>query len=665
MPNRSRGKFDIVLDGGDLLMGFSLAREVDKPAVVPGELAPARLDEQVRNADLPRVVDNLDAGMGYSRRLERVPNGYAYAFPGYTRAPGGIFCQAGKLTEITLPAGWPRAAITCSERFRTPAGTFVYLGTEGPHILVLSDDGLTATIARTFTTPGWATGSMVVFNNRLYCGSGVGLGYLDGADGTWHEVSTVIKPYLAAQSWRPLGVPTEVIVGISQELNYNTIRWCPITADPMVDANWGAPVRVGAAGSSDARYQAKKLVAAPQHVYVLRPDGVYDMDELGARTFNIAPWIAEGVDHFNGGWGLHMGDGLYYAHAQGLAFVPTTGETIYRPEWADPGFGLPYEGPVRGLVAAGTLFSGWGLLGQWAPSLPESYVVAGRRMPSGTGSEATHVWHGAEAVVPGRITHMRVWTQGWALGQPRLLITTTDGGTPAPTVRAYWQSQPKSGTPIQELLWGGGFQPADAASLFLPADPYERPSAVKTMLQFELVTENMDLGSDLVKVYASSDTMPDWALQGTADAGTYAAFAPLELTEGRYIKTRIDLVGSPILRSADLRAALGIELREARTYRVVLGYDNGLGTPAGGRELRDPEQRLADLRTMLGRVVTLEAETPLRVRVLQVLAPERRQLGAANRAGAWAIVVPILVSILDHPFRYDGADHYDTDRTWG
>lgn len=646
-------------------LGFQLAWGAKQPAVEPLELSPARLDEVVRSADVPRVFDDLSAGMGFSRRVPNVTNGYGYALPGYTRAPGGMFCPAGKVTEITLPVALP-GGITCSERFATPGVTLVYLGTEGPHVLVLSSGGDFADVAYTITIPGWATSSMVVFNDRLYLGSGVGLVYLDSA-GIWHETSSVIRPYLAVVAWRPLGVPTEVLVGVSPDFGFNAIRWIPITGHPETDSEWSAPVRIGPRGATDLAYTTHKLIAAPQRVFMLRPDGVYDMDELGARAFNIAPWVAEGMDHFNGGWGLWMGDGLYYAHVQGVTFIPTTGETQYRPEWAQPGWGLPYEGPVRGFVNAGTLHNGWGMVGMWGTSgTAESYVLAGRRDPQSAYGAATHVWHGAEAVVPGSIQHMRVWPIGWSWGQPQLLITTRGGPGPAPGVHAYWQSLPRAGTPIQEMLWGGGFQPADAASLFLPADPYERPSAIKSMLQFEMVTEHIDLGSDLVKVYASSDTSPSWAFQGQAEDGSYTRLMPVEVTEGRYISTRVDLIGHPILRSLDARAALGIELREARTYRVILSSASANGTAR--RENRDPERRMLDLAAMLGQVVWLDDGTtggePIRVRVLQVLAGERQRLGTPSHGETWAIVVPIVVSMLDHPFRYDAAAHFDTDRTW-
>lgn len=571
---------------------------------------------------------------------------------------------AGKVTEIALPptsgpGSWTPAWITGSARLNVQGVERIYLGTTGPHVLALHEDGLAAYVAHTFAAPFSSTG-MAVFNNRIWFSGGNGLAYIDGATGIASAVSrTVSRAQLASVTWRPLGVPTPVLFGISDAYNFNSVRWCPITADPMDDTAWSAPVRIG----GDGRYRVNSLAVAPRHVYMLRPDGVWDMDELGARAFNVAPWVEEAVDYFNGGWGLHIGDGLYYSHSQGLAFVPTSGEAQYGPEWAHPGWGLPYEGPVRGRINTGTLHNGWGLVGQWSESVGgESYVLAGRRDQDAAYGAASHVWHGAEAVIPSAIQHMKVYTMGWASGQPQTLMTTGDDGSP-PVVKAYWQSLSKSGTPLQEMLWGGGFVPAAAASLFLPADPWDRPSAVKTMLQFEMVTERLST-NDTLKVYAAADS-GSWADQGTADGGDYTSFAPLELTEGRFIRTRVDALGSPILRSLELRAAVGVELREARVYRVVLGYDNALKTPRG-RETRDPEQRMLDLKTMLGRVVTLEDGYPMRVRVLQVMAPERRQLGTANRPGAWALVCPIMVSILDHPFRYDGpaSNRYDSDRAW-
>jgi len=676
MSNRSRGAYDLTLEDSYHLMGFNLATDGGRPAVVSYEDSPARADQTVQHADVPLIIDNLDAGMGFSRRVQGVPNGYAYAYPGYTRAPGGVFMPAGKLREIALPATWNAAFIVGSETVTSAGNTHTYLFTQGPDLLVLAPDGLSASVAATVAAP-FSVGGWAVFGNKLYLAGGSGMVSFDLATGSLSApVRTVLRSHLAVVNWRPLGVPTDVLVGISNDFNWSAVRWCPITADPMVDTNWSAPVRVG----TDLQYQTHKLVAAPRHVYMLRPDGVWDMDELGSRSFNIAPWVHEGLDFFNGGWGIHLGDGLYYSHAQGLAFISTSGETQYKPDWAHPGWGLPYEGAVRGRVNTGALHNGWGLVGMWSESgTSESYVLAGRRDPAAYG-QATHTWHGAEAVVPGGIQHMRVQTTAWANGWPELLITTNDATAPN-GVRAYRQSLTKTGTPLQEILWGGPFEPADAASLFLPADPWERPSAVKSMLQYDFLTERMNVGSDILKLYAQADgkdragVAGSWDLQGTVEDSPYDTLAPLELTEGRFISHRIDLVGHPILRSVALRAAVGIELREARTYRVVLAWDNAL-KGARSRETADPERRMLELRGMLGRIVHLDdggPGGPRRARVLQVSGGERRRLGGPARAaangteGAWALVASVTVSFLDHPFSWNGnpeTDRFDVDRTW-
>lgn len=621
--------------------------------MVTSELSPARLDEIARHADVPRVIDNLDAGMGFSRRVESVSNGYGYCLPGYTRAPGGILCPAGKVTEIPMPTpgpSWAPAGILESTRFRGD----IHLLTQGRHQLAMAGGtGNPGTVAD--GGAGFVGRGMAIFNNRLYVGGDTGLMYRDGSTGVWASPTTAVaRAQLRVATWRPLGVPTQVLVGVA---GASTIRWCPITADPLDDAKWSAPVSVG----PDQQFAINQLVAAPRHVYMARADGVYDMDELGSRAFNIAPWLEEGRDINNGLWAMHVGQNLYYGHVNGVAVIPTSGEAQYEPAWATPGWGLPYEGPVGGHPTAGTLHDGWRLVGLTGGiTQSESYVVAGLPSDQAYGA-ATHVWHGAEAIVPGRMTHMKVHQTQTFGGWPSLLMATSDGGSP-PVVRLFSQSLPKFGTPVQELLLNTPFVPADAASLVLPADPWDRPSSVKTLLQFELLTERLTT-ANIVKLYAGADE-GGYTEQGATVEGTYSAFAPLELTEGRYIKTRVDLLGSPILRSVELRAAVGIDLREARVYKLIIGYDNALKTPRG-RETRDPEQRMMDLKTMVGRVVMLEDEVTMRVRVLQVMAPERRQVARGARAGAWALVVPLTVSILDHSFRYDGAGRYDTDSTWG
>jgi hypothetical protein len=660
--NRSRGAYDVIFESDDRIVGFLLAAPT-----VPAQSDAARLDETLRNADLPRVVDNLDAGMGYSRRLANGPdNGYAYTYPGYTRSPGGIFHPSGKLTQVQLPAAgaWTPSWITGSIRYKGR----VYIITAGRHVLLLSTDGLSATVAGTFPQDIGA-GTACVFNNLLYITTNGGMYYTDGVG--WSVPATGVgRSQLVAVNWRPLGIPTDVLVGVSSEYGGNAIRWCPITADPMDPNAWSAPVRVG----SDYQYSINQLLAAPRRVFMLRADGAYDMDELGVRAVNLTPWVREGIDYYNGGWGLTLGNGLYYSHSQGLAWVPTTGEAQLGPEWAHPGWGLPYEGPVRGHINTGTLQGGFAMVGMWEIGGSQSFICAGRKT-SDTRSAAgpTHTWFGAEAIVPGLVQHMKVHTLAASGGPPQLLIGTLINQSPM-EVAVYLQSLPTTGSPLQEMIWGGAFTPDDHASLFLPADPYDRPSSIKTMLQFDMLTERLNIGSDYLKLYARADEETTWADQGTADDGSYTQLAPIETVEGRYIHARIDAVGHPVLRSVALRAAIGVELREARQYTLLLAWDNAL-KGARSRETNDPERRLDDLKSMLGRVVTIDDASeggPYRARVLQTFGGERRRIGGAARAGAhgdgaWAVTAQVVVSILDHPFRFDGpavTSTFDTERTW-
>jgi hypothetical protein len=228
----------------------------------------------------------------------------------------------------------------------------------------------------------------------------------------------------------------------------------------------------------------------------------------------------------------------------------------------------------------------------------------------------------------------------------------------------------KKGTPIREMLTGGNFEPAEAATMFLPADPWDRPSALKSLLQIDLNTELLS-ESDYFSVYATADE-DDYLEQGLAVEGAYTSIAPAgtsddaaipTLIEGRYIKTKIEAIGSPILRSVELRAALGIELREARVYRVVLARDAGLRT-VRGRDTRDPEALYAELRSILGQVVMVDDGIRFRARVLQVMSPSRTQLGTARAPGGWAIVCPVMISILDQPFIW-GSSTWGAGGTWG
>lgn len=655
MPNRSRGQYDVTFTHGDTTLPFVLS----EPAV-DAELGPGRADEQIRNADVPRIYDDVSLGMGFSRRIAGVANGYDYCLPGYTRAPGAILMPPGKVTEISMAGvSWSGTPGVVLDSMMFEGN--IYLRTFSRDILVMT--GGTAAPTVSLSGPvGTACEGMVIFKGSLWASFGTGgLYYKPTGGGAWvGPAAGVVRYKLATVTWRPQGIPTQFLVGISAGPG---IRYCPITMDPTVDGDWQAAISIPTTWGLPYVHQ---IVTAPQHAYFLTPDGVWDMDEYGARVFNIAGWMQEDPDQNNGYWGLHVGTGLYVGHHKGLFFVPTEGELQHRPINCSPGYGLPHEGPIGYFPHNGTLHEGWLYLALHDGT--DSYVMAGKPSQSAHG-EATHVWHGAEAHFTDQyVSHMRSYTTSPLGSWPQMLMATAR--TPSSDLtRLYWMSLTKNGTPLREMLNGGNFVPAEAATLILPADHWDRSSAMKTMLQFDLNTELLT-DSDYFHLYAAADE-DDWIEQGVAVAGAYTSLTPVgigedetsNLIEGQYIRTKITAVGSPILRSVELRAALGIDLREARVYSVVLARDAGLRT-VRGRDTRDPEKLFAELRSLLGRVVLVDDGVTFRARVLQVMTPRRRQLGTARTPGGWAIVCPVMVSILDRPFYWD-LSHWDTGGTWG
>jgi hypothetical protein len=653
MPNRSRGKYDVTFEVGDTYLPFTLA----EPSVSV-ELGPGRADEQIRNADVPRIYDGFPLGMGFSRRIPGVEGGYDYCLPGYTRAPGAILMPPGKITEISL------AGITwsSSQGVILDSALFdddLYLLTNQREVLVM-DSGETAPVVSLLGPVSTIAQGMTIFNNRLWVSFGTGgLYYKPAGGGAWVGPAAVTRYKLATVTWRPQGIPTQFILGISSGPG---VRYCPITEDPTVDADWQSAIPIPTTEGI-----VHKIVTSPQHAYFLTPDGVWDMDEYGARVFNVAKWLGEEIDANNAYWGLHIGTGMYITHHQGLFFVPTQGEMQYRPINCSPGFGLPHEGPIGHYPHNGAMHNGWLYIALTDGA--DGYVVAGKPSEAAHG-EASHVWHGAEAhFTDAYVTHMKPYTTAPLSSWPRMLMATAR--TPlSDEVKLYWMSLTKKGTPIREMLTGGNFEPAEAATMFLPADPWDRPSALKSLLQIDLNTELLS-ESDYFSVYATADE-DDYLEQGLAVEGAYTSIAPAgtsddaaipTLIEGRYIKTKIEAIGSPILRSVELRAALGIELREARVYRVVLARDAGLRT-VRGRDTRDPEALYAELRSILGQVVMVDDGIRFRARVLQVMSPSRTQLGTARAPGGWAIVCPVMISILDQPFIW-GSSTWGAGGTWG
>src|SRR5205085_746880 len=156
-------------------------------------------------------------------------NGYSFCLPGYTRSPGGIFSPAGKVTEITLPptsgaGSWVPAWIITSVRWRD----LIYLITNNNYVLHMTAP----------TTATLATVLPVASGVPRGVRSGVPVGTGSGAAGQCDQVA-------GGQS----------AAG-------------PKATGNGPEQNHGGPARHDSINA---------LVADPRHVYMLRPDGVYDM----------------------------------------------------------------------------------------------------------------------------------------------------------------------------------------------------------------------------------------------------------------------------------------------------------------------------------------------------------------------------------------------------
>ena len=565
MPTAYRD--DIVIDGIELKLyrsPGSAARTVKETSI------PSLSNETFEQADVPLQIESFHLGMGYSQRL--MSNTYAYGINADPRYPR-LLLPGPEINSVTLTGSTEhaRCARDYNGNLYVGAGRYVYEMASGTGAPSQARD-LGA------SNRAWA---MEVFRNELDVG-------LDNGAGTPQDMHRNV-----VGTWGTLtGIAGRALAQVWWDTDYRLVRQDTGTTiyhasgDPSVAGNWAGPVTIGDASSA---YSINQLIASFDHLYASKPNGLYDLDGNTGRSPNIAQQMAHVIDAENGVATMESGGNMLVGHRKGLMRVITNGEDYGKIYVVQPGYSLPNETPIRGIVTAMTQEGGWIVAAVYNGT--DTYICWGRDLNEGETSvgPSPMLWHGGLIRLEGLscyLLHISNLTS-----PPRLWI---GAGSASAGYNLRWCVLPRSEHPLQDTE----YRFSTTYSLYLAGQDWERAATPKNLLEIQVEGDNHGAGVSSAFYYNTEGGA--YGLFGTAQSSPQSNLVPASEIIGRRIGFRIDGSGNAtagaVIRSILMRAAARVRTRAIRTYQVVLS--EGQGDNFRSPNLRDPQRVWDQLRNM-------------------------------------------------------------------
>jgi hypothetical protein len=568
----SSGLADLVFDPNGTLHIGPLAVMLDRklsrdgketlPAVVPGVYSPTEADDANTIATVPAIQRDFSGGALYSTRI--IENGYGYAAPGYLRAARAA-TPPGARTTLTLPAPSPALGnITDSWEIN---GDLYF--NAGRYALIVDGGSATAATVAQDLGGGFVADGAALFNGAAYIGGSV----------TWQ-------------------IPSEGSMLPRLVMGNSALTGIRYTGgDPMSLVNWTPNPSSIPVGDSTALITS--IVAAPSHVYFEKEDGgLYDLNSRG-ETPCLTPDIARSiVSAYNGAASIYHDNFVHAGHATGAVMVDVSqAQRRYGMSWSLPAFGVTNRTPVVGPVVAWALDQGWLVAAVYNQTTDTTYIGAGMRrgkpgVPDGPGPI---LWHFAEMVVDGRVTHLRTTVVG---GAPRLWVASRVG----PNIVLEWQYLPDAADPLASLANGTSFRFGDRLVLYTTPFDWGDPDAIKILRVIGLRTQRLG-GSASVAVSANAEG-GSFTLQDTATTSPRARISPrAPLTQGYEIGMLLVAEGTalnpPVIEAIKVDAEVQTEQFDRRYYPIRVGKHQDLrGGVKDQRNASTVWASVADLHTI-------------------------------------------------------------------
>lgn len=562
-----------------------------------------RFDQQENEA----TYADWSGGAGYGERL--AANVYHYGLPFHGRTPF-LGMPPGRVTRYP---GVPQMNGPVRGHFFSRNDLFFAGGNRGLRIPLGTGTPYVDQNLNYFSS--FAATSAVgygVDGDGYIGGIGGGIWRFDGNLNTWDQSDEVAAMFLASVYWVRGNSGSQKLVRSTVPTTDPVAHDYPSTSilytdndNPMTEALWSDEILIG-----NPAYSITGLAASNQYLWTLKSNGLHELDD---RLYS--PNVTAYRTHDKGGFkatAVHNGH-VYFGHTHGLERVAISEQGVRqdRPQACGFGFGLPNYGPIRGEPVAMCNENGWLATAFYNATTDTSYICYGADYRdlgvARPGIGGPLLWHGAEAVISGRVSYMTVFTPTASGQGPRLYVWsyTTDAGGLTYTTALDWISLPESGSPIQDLLEGGPWQAADEWGLFLPRETWDSETSRKdqTLLSFR----SDGLGSAVIDAYRAVEG-GDFEAESLGQAsGDYDEFAVDAETDARDMTFKVVGRGGPtnpaMLKAMVARAAISVEASNTLTYLIEFG--DGVPTHAARQQREDPAWTEAKIEAMQGHRVTL------------------------------------------------------------
>lgn len=513
----------------------------------------------------PMVIEDWFAGIGLA--YDAAPGCDTFSAPGYV-LPGGA------AVDITVPA---------SGTSDTPLVAFAEYG--GDLFVAQRGDG-TANTARVLRLTGmtgslsvslplganeylrdllvardsstgtqylWASSSSVTgdsgrmhrWNGTAWISTPAAPGA--GSFGTANGRNRMVKVFWEGED----GVGDWRIVTLSS--NQGHISYTRPGGDPMDPLDWVELVPVGSGENIG------EIVAAKRHVWLVSPENVYDLNELGDSPALTTYTLSH---RGNALAVLYRGGHVYRSLAMGLDRVRVDQGPVLQdyPGTCTPGWATKAESPwLTGYPHALTEWLGGVVCATWAEAVGRSGVFWGvDREQVGIESPNPLIWHGPFAITgePSVVTRMHVSADDDSPSLSRLWLATWNVSQTDPPKLSYVQLPPAGGA-FGDLLVGGAYRFATGAGsgvwqpvsqLYGLSTTLKDKGSRKDLYQLAVGTRGLPTSSPTgtdpyLTVYNRADATPGSTSWGTGVAVTTGPVLNItpDTTSGYRLETRIDL----------------------------------------------------------------------------------------------------------------------------
>lgn len=638
MPTSALSTFTVKLNGVPL----TCISDPDAKPGGPGEgagysggFAPSLATTPFVRGDVPVYLRNLGRGMGYvARRDEDDDGGYGWAEDAITYLDGNGVIPSGRRTSVSGNVGLGGATLNVpfdSVLFGSDLLAPCAANTSRILRYAGADPSATPTIEPPSGLPfnggtaGWRSGyfakSIAVFADN----AGVPAVYVYATDNTnwrvyeytvaggWVESNTLgFGANSAGVTWWEGKDGTGADRLCIADANTGIIRHCIYGSDPTLAASYVTPITAAVPA-----YPILRLVAAPQHLYVVTTGGIRDFNEI--RSWELTPyWKQNPANSLHGAPALLYDEHIMAGRLYGVDRydVRLDGRQQRVPGECGPGMFTQDGHPIRGYVTAMCEHDGWVLAALYNPENGTTYIMRGKdRRHLEVRSRNPIVWFGAEQVlrpVGGesvRVYHMRVGppTDHTLADGPSYLWmwAVTAWETGATDSILYYAPLPNGAGPLSLQASGGSFTFNTTAYLFYTHQNWGDRNAGKGVHRIDVVGRQLTATAK-VEIRGRGDAAP----ATIADASTYTSqgFATANSTRLTtamgassiellaILTTPSPFTAPPILDEVSPRARVVREAIEKRKLWIILERDHPLRS--GAPDLRKPDTVLSGLVTL-------------------------------------------------------------------